>query len=84
MIIEVANHNHIVFQKKAASKSTGTDTDTFAFSDSGVASALISMPLKYMHTTVETVHKKDVVQTIKLIYEFLLQLPAGHDFRYFT
>ncbi|MDQ3194462.1 MAG: M42 family peptidase, partial [Bacteroidota bacterium] len=45
-------------------------------------SALISLPLKYMHTTVETVHKDDVDNVIKLIYEFLIQLKAGYDFRY--
>ncbi|MCB0293473.1 MAG: M42 family peptidase, partial [Calditrichaeota bacterium] len=44
--------------------------------------ALISLPLKYMHTTVETVHKDDVENVISLMYEFLLQLKAGHDFRY--
>jgi putative aminopeptidase FrvX len=63
-------------------RSTGTDTDSFAYSAEGVASALISLPLKYMHTTVEMVHKEDVESVINLIYEFLLQLKAGHDFRY--
>jgi putative aminopeptidase FrvX len=48
----------------------------------GVASALISIPLKYMHTTVEMVHKDDIENEIKLFYEFLIQLKAGHDFRY--
>ena len=48
----------------------------------GVASALISLPLKYMHTTVETVHKDDVENVIKLMYESVIQLEAGHDFRY--
>jgi len=43
---------------------------------------LISIPLKYMHTTVEMVHKNDIENTIKLMYEFLLHLKAGTDFRY--
>ena len=34
----------------AASRFTGTDTDAFAYSNKGVASALISLPLRYMHT----------------------------------
>jgi putative aminopeptidase FrvX len=84
MLIDVARQHKIPFQKKAASKSTGTDTDAFAFADSGIASALVSLPLKYMHSTVESVHKKDVEATVKLLFEFLRQLPAGHDFRYFT
>ena len=84
MIIEVAEKKQIPFQRAAASRSTGTDTDAFAYSSDGVPSALISLPLKYMHTTVETVHKEDVENVIKLMYEFLIQLPENHDFRYFV
>jgi len=84
MLIEVAEKKEIPFQRAAASRATGTDTDAFAYSNMGVASALISLPLKYMHTTVETVHKEDVENVIKLMYEFLLQLKTGHDFRYFS
>ncbi len=82
MIIGVAEKKKIKFQRLSASRTTGTDTDAFAYSNAGVASALISLPLKYMHTTVETVHKNDVEKVIKLIYEFVIQLKAGHDFRY--
>jgi putative aminopeptidase FrvX len=82
MIIETAQKRKIPFQRQAVSRSTGTDTDSFAYSAEGVASALISLPLKYMHTTVEMVHKDDVENVINLIYEFLLQLKPGHDFRY--
>jgi len=48
-----------------------------------VASALISLPLRYMHTTVEMVHKSDVENVIKLIYETLLNIENNHDFSYF-
>ena len=82
MVLETAQKRKIPFQRQAVSRSTGTDTDSFAYSAEGVASALISLPLKYMHTTVEMVHKEDVENVISLIYEFLLQLKAGHDFRY--
>ena len=82
MIIDVANKKKIPFQRQAVSRSTGTDTDSFAYSAEGVASALISLPLKYMHTTVEMVHKDDVENVINLIYEVLLQVKPGHDFRY--
>ncbi len=84
MIINVADKKKISFQRMAASRSTGTDTDAFAFSDVGIASALISLPLKYMHTTVEMVDYDDIEGCIKLMYEFLIQLKAGHDFRYFS
>ena len=82
MIIRVAQEKEIPFQRASASRATGTDTDAFAYSNDGVAAALISLPLKYMHTTVETVHKDDVENVSRLIYEFLLQLEAGQDFRY--
>jgi tetrahedral aminopeptidase len=83
MVIRVAQEKEIPFQRASASRATGTDTDAFAYSHEGVAAALISLPLKYMHTTVETVHKEDVENVSKLIYEFLLQLETGQDFRYF-
>ena len=82
MIIDVAQQKEIPFQRASATRSTGTDTDSFAYSNAGVASALISLPLKYMHTTVETVSQKDVNDVIKLMYEFVTQLESGHDFRY--
>lgn len=84
MVIDTATNNQIPFQRAAVSRATGTDTDAFAYSNAGVASALVSLPLKYMHTTVEMVHKDDVDNIIKLIYEFLVQLKPGHDFRYFV
>jgi len=67
----------------ASSRSTGTDTDAFAYSNGGVASALISLPLRYMHTTVESVHRDDVENVIQLIYESLLTIKAGETFSYF-
>lgn len=83
LIIEAAEENKIPFQRAALSRATGTDTDAFAYSNSGVASALISLPLRYMHTTVEMVHKADVEHVIKLIYESLLKIKEGDTFSYF-
>lgn len=82
LIINTAEKNKIPFQRQASSRSTGTDTDAFAYSNDGVVSALISLPLRYMHTTVEMIHKEDVENVIKLIYESLLNIKAGQDFRY--
>jgi putative aminopeptidase FrvX len=82
-IIETAEKSKIPFQRAAASRSTGTDTDAFAYSNEGVSSALISLPLRYMHTTVETVRKEDVENTIQLIYETIKGIKNGQDFRYF-
>lgn len=83
LITETAEAKKIPFQRAALSRATGTDTDAFAYSGSGVASALISLPLRYMHTTVEMVHREDVENVIKLIYETLLQVESGTSFSYF-
>ena len=82
-IIEAAEENEIPFQRHASSRYTGTDTDAFAYSNGGVASALISLPLRYMHTTVETVHIEDVANVIRLIYHSVQKIKAGESFSYF-
>jgi putative aminopeptidase FrvX len=81
-IIDIADQNEIKFQRQAVSRSTGTDTDAFAYAAEGVASALISLPLKYMHTTVETVSKADVQAVIDLIYKTIVALKGNEDWRY--
>ena len=83
LILETAMAKEIPFQRLASSRVTGTDTDAFAYSNGGVASALISLPLRYMHTTVEMVHREDVENVIKLIYETLLKLENEETFSYF-
>jgi putative aminopeptidase FrvX len=83
LILNTAEENKIPFQRLASSRVTGTDTDAFAYSNGGVASALISLPLRYMHTTVEMVHRDDVENVIKLIYETLLKIEDNHDLSYF-
>ncbi|PKP24185.1 MAG: peptidase M42 [Bacteroidetes bacterium HGW-Bacteroidetes-2] len=82
-LIDTAEQNKIPFQRMASSRATGTDTDAFAYSNGGVPSALISLPLRYMHTTVEMVHREDVENVIKLIYASLLNIKNGHSFSYF-
>ena len=74
LIINTADKNKIKFQRLAASRMTGTDTDAFAYGNAGVASALIALPIRYMHTTVEMANKSDVEQVVKLIYNTLLNI----------
>jgi putative aminopeptidase FrvX len=83
LILDTAEEKKIPFQRLASSRVTGTDTDAFAYSNGGVASALISLPLRYMHTTVEMVHRDDVENVIKLIYETLLKLENNETYSYF-
>ena len=82
-IMSIAEKNKIPYQRLASSRYTGTDTDAFAYSNGGVPSALISLPLRYMHTTVEMVHRNDVENVIKLIYNTILNIKSGEDFSYF-
>ncbi|MBF6609877.1 MAG: M28 family peptidase [Chryseobacterium sp.] len=82
LIVETARAKEIPFQRAAASRSTGTDTDAFAHSNGGVPSALISLPLRYMHTTVEMVSKEDVGNIIQLIYETLLNISPEMTLKY--
>ena len=81
-IISTAEKNNIPFQRAVVSRSTGTDTDAFAYSNEGVTSALISLPLRYMHTTVEMVHKDDVENSIRMLLETVKSIKNGQDFRY--
>ena len=82
LIREAGDKKKIPYQLQASSRVTGTDTDAFAFSNGGVPSALISLPLRYMHTTVETVHKDDVENCIKLYVEALKKITPKTNFKY--
>jgi putative aminopeptidase FrvX len=82
LVQETAQKNKIPVQLRAVSRSTGTDTDSFAYANEGCPSVLISIPLRYMHTTVEMLHKRDIEQTIQLIYETLLILTPRTNLSY--
>ena len=80
---ETAEENKIPVQWRALSRSTGTDTDSFAYANDGCPSVLISIPLRYMHTTVEMLHKDDIEQTIQLMYQTVLALTPKTNLSYF-
>lgn len=83
VVEDVANKKKIPVQMRTVSRSTGTDTDSFAYANDGCPSVLISIPLRYMHTTVEMLHKDDVENTIKLMYETLLSISPKTNLSYF-
>jgi putative aminopeptidase FrvX len=83
LILDAADAKKLPYQRAASSRVTGTDTDAFAYSNGGVPSALISLPLRYMHTTVEMVHKNDVENTIRLMYEAIKKIENNQSFKYF-
>jgi putative aminopeptidase FrvX len=83
MVIEAAEKNKIPFQRAASSRSTGTDTDAFAYANGGIPSVLISLPLRYMHTTVEMAHKEDIEHMTRLIFESVVSISPKMSLHYF-
>lgn len=82
LVEETAKKKKIPVQWRTLSRTTGTDTDSFAYANDGCPSVLISIPLRYMHTTVEMLHRDDIENTIKLIYETLLMLTPKTNLKY--
>jgi putative aminopeptidase FrvX len=82
LVQDVAEKKKIPLQNRTVSRSTGTDTDSFAYANDGCPSVLISIPLRYMHTTVEMLHRNDIEQTIELMYETLLTLSPKTNLSY--
>jgi len=82
IVEDVAKDNKINVQMRTVSRSTGTDTDSFAYANDSCPSVLISIPLRYMHTTVEMLHRKDIEETILLMYETLLELSPKTNLSY--
>ncbi len=74
-LVEVARKNNIPFQIEAISRATGTDANVIQLTKSGVAAALVSIPLRYMHTPVEIVNIQDLNNTILLLKEFARKCP---------
>ena len=83
-ILKIAKENNVKNQILFSSGTTCTDTDSFAYSNGGVPSALISLPLKYMHTTVEMISAEDLDTVIDLFYHILLSLKPDFNTKYFN
>jgi len=79
-LVEVAEQRHIPIQHEASSRFTGTDTDKIFHSRTGVPSALVSLPLRYMHSAVETAHLDDVERCIELLAHFVRSLTDNDCF----
>jgi len=84
LVEDVAERSGIPVQLRTVSRSTGTDTDSFAYANDGCPSVLISIPLRYMHTTVEMLHRSDIENTIRLMYETVLTLTPKTNLSYFS
>ncbi len=80
---EVCEKNEIEVQHEATSVRTGTDTDSIFYQQTGIPSALISLPLRYMHSPVEVCSMKDVEKLIKVMVESVLAMKPDQTFTVF-
>jgi len=78
---EVAKAKRIPLQHEAMSSTSGTDTDAIFWTRGGIASALISLPNRYMHSPVEVVSLKDLVLIPELLAGFASSLKKGEQFK---
>lgn len=80
-IEEISEQKEITIQHEATSIRTGTDTDSIFYQKTGIPSALISLPLRYMHSPVETASLADVEALISLMMESVLSLAPDQTFQ---
>ena len=73
-LTKVADELNIPFQVEAEARPTGTDARTIQMARDGVAAAVISIPLRYMHTPSEIVDLQDIEHTIQLLVAFAQSL----------
>ena len=78
-LIDCAKEHHIKISQDVAARSTGTDTDDIVISRGGVPSVLISLPLKYMHTAVETISLDTLEEAARLLAHFVSELDASWE-----
>jgi putative aminopeptidase FrvX len=78
---EAGEAEGIPFTVTASARGTGTDADAFHISRAGIPSAVVSVPLRYMHSAVEMVQLDDVENTARLIAAFARRLTGDVDFR---
>jgi endoglucanase len=81
MLAAAAKKKRIPFQTAAEPRATGTDANAIQINRAGVAAALVSIPNRYMHTTVEAVSLDDLEHAAELLAATLLDMPAAVDFR---
>jgi putative aminopeptidase FrvX len=77
----VAATKKIPLQHSAMSAVSGTDTDAIFWTRGGIASGLVSLPNRYMHSPVEIISLKDLEKIPELLAAFALSLKAGEEFK---
>ena len=80
LLTKAADKAKVKYQIGAEPRGTGTDANAIQLSRGGKAAALISIPLRYMHTPTEVLSLKDLDAAVKLLTRFVLDLKPGTDF----
>ncbi|MCB1227559.1 MAG: M42 family metallopeptidase [Verrucomicrobiales bacterium] len=80
-LIDVAADQHIPLQHESSSRFTGTDTDVIFNAQHGIASALVSLPLRYMHSVVEMAHLDDIERVIELLCAVVRSIKTKDQFK---
>ena len=80
-LISIAKEKRIPHTIEVCPRDSGTNASSIQTAREGIATALLSIPLKYMHTPVETLKKADIESAARLTYEFILALASGGVFR---
>ncbi len=73
-LIKIAKDYNLPYQEEFYPGATGTDTWAIQVTQSGVAAGLVSIPLRYMHTTVEIVDLNDIKYAGKILANFIVSL----------
>jgi endoglucanase len=79
-LLAVAEKKNIPIQHESSSRYSGTDTDVIFTVREGIPSALVSFPLRYMHSVVEMCDLRDVEQTIELLAAFIESVGEREEF----
>ena len=79
-ILEVSKKLKIPIQHESSSRYSGTDTDNISYTGKGIPSALVSLPLRYMHSVVETVDLDDVEKVVSLLVGFVKSVRPSDNF----
>jgi len=80
LIMETAERESIPVQVIGVPRATGTDANVMQLSRGGVATALLGIPLRYMHTPVETLSLADLDAAIDLLTAVVLRINSDSDF----
>ena len=83
LLLDTARKKKIKHQIVASAKPTGTDANAIQISRAGVATALVSLPNRYMHSPCELIDERDLLACVELITETCLRIGPDTDWKPF-